>query len=206
MLYKNDIANLALGRLGVSLTVADLETENSLQAKIIRRNFRMSLDTVLEMHDWNFATKYLPLILQSEDPTPMYKFAYSLPSDALVIREIAREGFFTNRYQYQDEKEKWQQVYSSIGAVIYSNTPDAHAKYTVRIPTEIAMPTHFGRAVAAQISMDIAPSLITNNFAKIRDTLNSDARNDITLAIADDLGRQPQMEDSLSPFIRARHL
>jgi hypothetical protein len=205
MLYKTDIANLALGRLGVSLTVIDVETENSQQAKIIRRHFRMSLDALLEMHEWNFATKYLPLILQSEDPTPVFKYAYVVPSDALIIREIAREGFFTNRRQYEDEKEKWQQVYSSTGALIYSNTPDAHAKYTVRIPDNIAMPNHFGRALAAQLSMDIAPSLITNNFGKIRDTLNADARIDISRGIADDLGRQPQMEESLSPFIRARH-
>jgi hypothetical protein len=205
MLYKNDIANLALGRLGVSLSIVDLATENSQQAKIVRRHFRMSLDALLEMHEWNFATKFLPLILQEEDPTPMFKFSYVVPSDALIVREIAREGFFSNRRQYEDEKEKWQQVYSSSGVVIYSNTPDAHAKYTVRISEDIAMPNHFGRALAAQLSMDIAPSLITNNFAKIRDTLNVDARIDISRGIADDLGRQPQMEESLSPFIRARH-
>jgi hypothetical protein len=205
MLYKTDIANLALGRLGVSLTIVDAETENSQQAKIVRRHFRMSLDSLLEMHDWNFATKYQALILQQEDPTPIYKFAYVLPSDALVVREIAREGFFSHRNQYEDEKERWQQVYSSSGQLIYSNTPDAHAKYTVRIPDTIAMPNHFGRALAAQLSMDIAPSLITNNFPKVRDSLNADARIDISMGIAEDLGRQPQMEDSLSPFIRARY-
>lgn len=205
MLYKTDIANLALGRLGVSLTIVDAETENSQQAKIVRRHFRMSLDSLLEMHEWNFATKYLPLVLQEEDPTPVFKYAYVMPSDALVIREIAREGMFSNRRQYEDEKEKWQQVYSSTGGLIYSNTIDAHAKYTVRISDNIAMPNHFGRALAAQLSMDIAPSLITNNFPKVRDTLNADARIDISRGIADDLGRQPQMEDSLSPFIRVRH-
>ena len=82
MLYKNDIANLALGRLGVSLYVSDLETENTQQAKIIRRHFRMALDTLLEMHDWNFATQYSPLILFQNDPTPNYRFAYLAPADA----------------------------------------------------------------------------------------------------------------------------
>jgi hypothetical protein len=205
MLYKNDIANLALGRLGVSLYVSDLETENSQQAKIIRRHFRMALDTLLEMHDWNFATQYSSLVLYQEDPTPNYRFAYLAPADALVIREIAREGSFSYTQQYEDEKEKWHQVYSNTGILIYSNVIDAHAKYTTRIPDNIAMPTHFGRALAAQLSMDIAPSLITNNFGKVRDTLNSDARIDISRGIADDLGRQPQPEESLSPFIRARY-
>jgi hypothetical protein len=206
MLYKNDIANLALGRLGVSLAVIDIATENSNQAKIIRRHFRMSLDTLLEKHPWNFANQYQALALQSEDLNagPMRRYTYSLPADCLVLRQIAREGIFPQVNQYEDEKCRWQEIYTGSGPSIQTDVPDAHGKYTVRIPDSIAMPNHFGRALAAQLSMDIAPSLITNNFGKVRDTLNDKAMMDITFGIADDLGRQPQLEDSLSPFIRAR--
>jgi len=207
VLYKNDIANLALGRLGVSLSIIDLETENSNQAKIIRRHFRMSLDTTLEMHAWNFATQYQVLNLLSDDLNagPMRRFTYSLPSDCLVLREIAFDGIFNQQNLYEDQKLRWQQIYSGSGQSIQTDIYNAHAKYTTRVLESIAFPTHFGRAFAAQLSMDIAPSLITNNFGKVRDTLNSSARIDITLGIADDLGRQPLMEDSPSPFLRARY-
>lgn len=204
MLYKSDIANLALGRLGVSLTISDIEVENSQQAKVIRRYFRMSLDTLLEKHPWGFATQFIPLILASESPTPLYAYSYQRPGDALVIVEIAEEGMFSQTVQYEDQKNRWQEVYALTGPKLYTNVRMAHAKYTTRLPENMQFPNHFGRALAAQLSMDIAPQLITNNFGKVRDTLNANAMIDITHGIADDLGRQPLPEDSLSPFVRAR--
>lgn len=208
MLYKNDIANLALGRLGVSLQVIDLENENSIQAKVIRRHLRMSLDTLLEDHDWGFASSHqaLALVTDFDDISESggWKYKYSLPADCLILREISRDGIFSRTSQYEDEKERWQELYSSSGVRIYTDVPDAYGRYTVRLNDDIAFPTHFGRGLAAQLSMDIAPSLITNNFAKVKEMLNKDAKNDINAAIANDMGRQPQMESSLSPFIRVR--
>lgn len=208
MLYKNDIANLALGRLGVSLAVIDLDTENSTQAKVIRRNLRLSLDTLLEEHDWGFASSHQALSLVTDyaniSDSGGWRFKYSLPADCLVLREISRDGIFARTNQYEDEKERWEEVYSASGVRIYADVPDAYGRYTVRLNEDIAFPTHFGRALSAQLSLDIAPQLITNNFGKVRDLLNKDAKNDIALAIANDLGRQPQRENSLSPFIRIR--
>jgi hypothetical protein len=204
VLNKNEVANLALGRLGVSLSIVDLDTENSTQAKIIRRHYKISLETLLERHGWNFATKYAPLLLQANDPNLGFSYQYALPADCLILREIAADGIFPEVNLYEEQKEQWQEVYTGASPSIYSNTKNAHAKYTVKIPETMAMPNHFGRALAAQLSIDIAPSLITNNFGKVRDTLNSAAINDIHLGIAQDLGRQPLQLDSLSPFHRAR--
>jgi hypothetical protein len=208
VLYKNDIANLALGRLGVSLSIIDLETENTTQAKIIRRHFRMALDTLLEEHDWNFASSHqaLALVTDYDDISDSggWQYMYSLPANCLVLRELSRDGIFARTNQYQDEKEPFEEVYSSAGPRIYTDVPDAHGRFTVKLNDDIAFPTHFGRALAAQLSMDIAPSLITNNYGKVKETLNSSARSDIHLAIAHDMGRQPQRVDSASPFLRIR--
>lgn len=204
MLYKNDVANLALGRLGVSLTVIDVDTDNTQQAKIIRRHFSMSLETLLEAHEWNFATQLQALALLAENPVPSFLYSYSIPSDCLVIRQIAEDGMFPRFNLYEDQKQRWHQIYSGASQLIYTNVYSAHAKYTTRVPDSAAFPNHFGRALAAQLSIDIAPSLITNNFGKVRDTLNASAKNDISLGISDDINRQPLLEDSPSPFIRAR--
>jgi len=206
VLYKNDIANLALGRLGVSLSVIDINVENSNQAKIIRRHFSMSLDTLLEKHPWNFASQSQALALQSDTVNALgvHVYRYALPADCLVLRQIGQEGIFSHYNQYEDEKLRWQEIYTGSGPSIETHVAEAYGKYTTKVPDSMGFPNHFGRALAAQLSMDIAPSLITNNFGKVRDTLNSQAMVDITFGIADDLGRQPQPEDSLSPFIRAR--
>lgn len=207
MLYKNDIANLALGRLGVSLSVTDVDTENSIQAKVIRRQFRSSLDTLLESHPWNFATQYAALSLISENVNPnvQYRYAYSYPAQCMVIRGLGIDGFFSHKNEYEQNVIPWQEVYTGGTPTLITWLENAYAEYTVRINEDIAMPTHFGRALAAQLSMDIAPSLITNNYGKVRDTLNSAARNDISLGISSDLGRQPLQGDAPSPFIACRY-
>jgi hypothetical protein len=205
MLYKLDIANLALGRLGTSVSILDYNSENTAQAKIIRRHFRFSLDTLLEKHDWNFATKFAPLCLVSEDSEDNFKYTYQIPTDCLVIREIAEFGKFYPVSRYEDEKIQWQQVFNSSGPRIKTNLPDAYAKYTVRVSEDIQFPSHFGRALIAQLALDIAPSMVTNNYAKIRNDLMTEVSNEITRGIANDLGREPQQLNSLSPFIRARY-
>lgn len=207
MLQKTDIANLALGRLGVSLQVTDYDADNSNQAKIIRRFYRMSLDTLLQKHEWKFATYFQELNLLETDANfgfMGFKYKYQAPADAMVIREIATDGIFTNLNLYETQKAKFQTIYSSSSIKIVSNIVDAHARYTVRIPEDNQVPVYFGRALSAQLAWDIAPSLITNNFPKIRDSLARDLADEITLGMAQDEGTQPQMDNAPNPFVMSR--
>ena len=53
-----DICNLALARLGDDATVASIDPpEGSAQAEQCARFYSIARDTMLEMHDWRFATK-----------------------------------------------------------------------------------------------------------------------------------------------------
>lgn len=209
MLQKTDIANLALGRLGVSLNIAvtDFDTDNSAQAKIIRRMYQMSLDTLLQKHEWKFATYFQGLNLLETDENfgfMGFKYKYEAPADAMVIREIASGGIFTNLNLYEVQKAKFQTIYSSSSIKIVTNIDDAHARYTVRIPVDNQVPVYFGRALSAQLAWDIAPMLITNNFPKIRDSLARDLADEITLGMAQDEGTQPQMDNAPNPFVMSR--
>lgn len=206
MLYKQDIANLALGHLGMSQQVLDLETENTIYAKVIRRHFRMSLDTMLEAHEWGFATQFAALPLVNDAyPILAYKYAYSLPADCQVLRMIAPDGNFPQLKLYEQEKAKFRNAYAGAGEkIIYTNVANAHGEYTTRVSEEFAFPTHFGRGLSHLLALDIAPQLITNNFPKVKNDLITTSRNELSLAIAADLGREPLMEDSPSPFISCR--
>lgn len=205
MLYKQDIANLALGHLGVSQKVMDLTNENTVQAKTIRTMFRASLDRMLEKHEWGFASGFAGLALQEENPILGYSYAYALPGDCLVLRIIAMDGSFPKTKQYEKEKLKFREVYNGSGArIIYTDIPRAHGEYTVRLPEDMAFPTHFGFGLSHLLALDIAPSLVTNNFVKIKDALISTSKIEVSSAIADDLGREPQLEDSPCSFISAR--
>jgi len=205
MLSRLDIANLALGKLGVSLTISDFNNDISNQAKIVRRHYKVALDELLEKHEWNFATKYAALTLVSEDAESPYRYLYSVPSDLLILREIAAKDQFTDLERYEDYKVRWEEQYEASGAIrVRTNQPDAWGKYTVAIVETFNFPSHFGRALAAQLALEIAPSLITNNFPKVKATLASDVENEVSKGIAYDLGRRPRKLESLSPFVLAR--
>jgi len=207
MLTKSDIAQLALGHLGLSQTVLDLSTENTVQAKVIRRHFRSTLDRMLMKHEWGFATHFGVLNLREETPVLSYQFAYNLPNDCLVPRIIAMDGYFPTLKQYEKEKAKFRHVYNGAGnSVIYSNVPNAHIEYTLRVDEDYSFPAHFAFGLSHLLALDIAPSLITANFPKIKQELMMTSRNEITLAIADDLGMEPQQEDSPTPFISCRQI
>lgn len=205
MLQKNDIAGLTLGRLGVSLTVSDVDVENSNQAKVLRRTFRMALDTFLQMHEWGFATKTEALAVLENDPTASWLYSYQLPADCVAPRIIAEDGMFPQVKQYEDEKEKFKVMYNGAGAAkIYSNVRNAHLEYTVRLAEDFTFPVHFARGLSARWALDVAPMLITQNFAKVEALLLKRCQADMNNAIAIDLSMEPQLLDSPNPFIRAR--
>ena len=206
MLYKTDIANMALGRLGVSSTITDLETEYSTEANIIKRHFRTSLNDILEQHYWNFARRSAQLILQFSNPEPGYAYSYHMPADSLIPRQIAQDEKYIKNFElYPDQKIPFQEIIIGTTRLIYTNLANAWMEYTALVEENSVFPSHFGKGFAAQLSIDIAPSLITNNYPKIKNALNSEAENAISKSIADDLVRQPQFTNAASSLVRCRY-
>lgn len=205
MMLKNDIANLALGHLGISSTVSDFETENTVQAQILRRYFRISMDYLLEYHDWIFATRVAKLVLHTEEIEFGWRYAYRMPINSLVVREVAPAGrFYPHVEVYPEQVFKFvERVYSGM-TLLLSNQKDAHAKYTERLDTNATFPGAFGRALAGRLALDMGPALITNNWPKVVNSLAALANQEISAGIAEDIARNPQKENYVSPLISAR--
>lgn len=202
-MLKTEIANFALGRLGTSLTINDLDLDVSNHAKILKRNFQFSLETFLERHPWSMFTQSSALALISED-VPRRTYVYEYPAGALTIQEIAENGAFSEYELYEEQKMNWEEVYDTSGQQIRCVLPLAHAKYTTRVSQDINFPTHFARGLAAQLALDAAPAIITNNFPKVIAGLMPKLENDISLAIAHDLGKQPLKKAAVTPLLATR--
>ncbi len=88
MASEVDICNLALGHLGDNATVASLDPpEGSAQAEHCARFYPLARDAILELHDWNFATKRAqPAMIAS--PWPQWRYAYVQPSDCLRVLAV----------------------------------------------------------------------------------------------------------------------
>lgn len=195
---------MALGRLGETKRVIDVDADATLVAKILRDHFDTSLQTLLERHDWGFATKFSSLALFASDPMDTWAYAYTIPSDCLRIRQLAAEGEFMDTFLYPDELIQFKEVYDATGTKIYANLEDAWAEYTYNVPSSYSFPNHFGRALAAQLAIDIAPQVVTNNFSKVKNIMEADAESAIELGISFDISKKPRPETSDSKFIRVR--
>lgn len=105
MASEVDICNLALAHLGDNATVASIKPpEGSAQAEHCARFYPVARDTLLEMHNWNFASRRTkPALLQSN--WPEWKYAYATPNDCMRIISILppdAEDDYSTRYAPTD--------------------------------------------------------------------------------------------------------
>lgn len=85
MASEVEICNLALSHLGDSATVASIDPpEGSAQAEHCARFYPIARNTLLEMHDWGFATLRVTLA-ELSNTFPQWRHAYLKPAEALRV-------------------------------------------------------------------------------------------------------------------------
>ena len=88
MASEIDIVNLALSRLGDSATVSSLDPpEGSAQAEHAARFYPIARNTLLEAHNWLFATRRKSLALTTESSWG-WAYAYAAPSESIKLLAI----------------------------------------------------------------------------------------------------------------------
>src|SRR5687767_3211022 len=83
-----DIANMALGHLGISTEIQVLATEASKEARACRRYYNLARDKTLRDFDWPFANAIEDLQLIEEQPTVEWAYSYRYPANAVAVRRI----------------------------------------------------------------------------------------------------------------------
>lgn len=152
MASEVDICNLALARLGDDATVASIDPpEGSAQAYHCARFYPMARDTMLDMHNWSFATTRARLALLDITLPDAWAYAYARPSSAVKLISVLEDGASEDGVAQQFEHE----ILTDGTRVIYTNVEDAWLRYTVR-PTD---PTVFSPLFVDALSMLLASHL-----------------------------------------------
>ncbi len=87
-----DICNLALAHLGDEATVSSIDPpEGSAQAEHCARFYPIARDTVLEAHDWNFASTRGVLALVGS-AWPSWAYCYELPTGCVRAISVLPPG------------------------------------------------------------------------------------------------------------------
>ena len=209
-LLKTEIASLALGNLGSSAIIRNLDNDPGTVANVLRRWFPLTLRIVLQKYSWAFAYGESPLTLISEDLEGgnilgPYQFRYQFPSNAVKVRDVAMEGRFSKAELYEAHKEKFTEVQVNSSLEVWTDVPRAHARYTRSMSEDSSFPEHFSLALAAQWALYSGPQIVTGNFAGIQKQLKMIVAQQYSEAIAIEVNRTPTATESPTPFELARY-
>lgn len=88
MASEVDICNLMMAHLGDEANISEIDPpDGSIQAEHCARFYPIARDSLLEMHDWNFATKRVALTPTTLPDNAGWLYAYLKPAN--TIRVIA---------------------------------------------------------------------------------------------------------------------
>lgn len=167
------IYNLALGRIGASVTVASVN-ENSKEARLCNRFYEQCRDEVLEAGGWPFAIKAEPLAYLGESALEGWGLLYDRPSDALRILDVVPAGSQGAAYSHwcgcSGPWSAWplwrgavsfQQTLSSggNGTNLLANIEGAWAIYVARVENPAVFSPLMVSAVADRLAMELAMPL-----------------------------------------------
>lgn len=124
MASEVEICNLALSHLGDSATVASIDPpEGSAQAEHCARWYPIARNSLLEMHEWGFATARVQLA-ELATPAAHWSHAYARPAGALKILSILSPTDCETCHAYVCESDE------NGGQIILANLGAAMARYT----------------------------------------------------------------------------
>lgn len=199
---KTEVYNTAAGMLGQTQITLNPDTDTSTVFRIFRMHYRKALYDTIEKHPWTAYSKRQPLALIDKNPTKDWAYVYAIPEDCAVVNQISPDDCFPE----SPYAKKFDFTQARVGntVVIFTNIPNAWAKYTALPDENESFPSYIADAIAANLAMRAAPAIITNNYMKIKDALRAELKNTISESIAIDLQKQPDNSQDYSPTIHAR--
>lgn len=160
MASEVDICNLALAYLGDSATVVVIDPpEASVQAELCSRFYPVARDALLEMHPWAFATQCVQLA-QLETTRPEWRFAYAAPADVIRVLAVIAAGAADLGDGVANARPYSLEADATGAAVIFTNEPNALARYIGRTRDTTRFSPLFVQALAWHLASMLAGPLL----------------------------------------------
>lgn len=171
MASEVDICNQALSHLGDSSTVASIDPpEGSAQAEHCARFYPLARNTMLEMHNWGFATRRAALSPVA-NPSTTWQYCYAPPSNLINILSVlapdASDDYSAGpKYNAYDAREVAGGAYTPQGFsaeidadgndIILTNQVNAVMRYTVLVPDSSKFSPLFTEALGWLLASKLA--------------------------------------------------
>lgn len=195
------MCNMALGRIGVSATIADI-TESSTAARACNTFYEATRDRLLAAYPWPWAAKRATLAALTDGERDGWEYAYALPADCLTPRELFPE----NRAVASKDRRRFVVEYdvTTAKAILLSDEEAPELLYTATFSLNVVghFPPAFTDALAWALAAELAMPLAVKSDLRVR----AEQMANLTLerAIATALNSQEPDAPPDSDFVLAR--
>ncbi|AXF52803.1 MAG: hypothetical protein [Podoviridae sp. ctdb7] len=204
-----DICNMALSRIGNSQRINDL-SEASIQAEQCSLFYEPSRDFVLRDFSWGFATAYAQLAEVATNPSPMFPYAYAMPTDCLKARQIVNAVFPDGYWPFPQCIERpiiqpipFKVINGVSGKLLATQVSPATLEYTLKVESPEMFDPIFISALAWKLASNIAPGVARD--AGVAQACEAAYQAQIHQASADDLNESAPGAQPESTFITGRN-
>lgn len=160
MASKTDLCNFALSHLGISVYIANVDTDVSKEARVCRKWYNHTLEHITRDYDWNFSRRYLSLALLASTPPEHWTYTYAYPADCFMLRALMPPGV---RFPVNTQRVLYEVAGESVGdadlRVIYTDQPNAVARYSKKIVNTNLYDSVFSTAFSYLLASFIAMPL-----------------------------------------------
>ena len=146
-----EICTMALGTAGITDTIANIDTEQSVEALWCKTNYGIARDAVLRDFPWRFATKTVSLGALDEKRLDG-KSVFLYPSDCLNILTVSNGGL-------QNFEIEIIGIGDDMRKVIITGSTQAEVKYIARVTDPNLFDPLFIVALAWYLASDLALSV-----------------------------------------------
>lgn len=159
MASDTQIANIALTRMGVDKAIANLTTEQSKEAALIRRIYEDERKYVLRDFPWPWASAYAEPGLvggsASEAVNGDWQYSYRYPPDCLFVRRIVR----ASKGREDPHPPPFRVGRDASGRLIFTDETEIEIEYTVDVTDPEEYDTMFVSMLAWKLAAVAAPAM-----------------------------------------------
>lgn len=158
-----DVCNQALASVAAKARITSISPPDSgsIEAEQCARYYNEAIETILEMHEWSFATKRVALTKVGDTDTTSWLFRYAIPSDMCRMISVLPDGVTSDHISsgVRAPAEAVRELDTGGVLRIYSNEEDATLRYTAWVTDPNKWSPLFRQAVVAMLASKIAGPL-----------------------------------------------
>lgn len=205
------ICNMALGNIGITQTIENLD-DNNERARVCKLYYEHVRDQLIRGMEPNWAQAFVALAPVSGDAPPGWQYQYRYPTDCLYAKRVTDENGARQQvnYPYQTDTVadpppipfEIRADSGASGRIIVTDQPDAYLWYTKRVTDTNDFDPEFTMAMAWSLAAAIAIPMKVN--AQVAQFASNNARQMVgEAAVGSESEAQPQ-DLRQSPSITGR--